>query len=203
MTLSEEEEGKGKKGQEWEKLIKEKNSIVSSSKQKLQLQQKKEKQSRLYSRRGHFNLTGRQLVAAVVIPTLVLQNQELKSGQNIANAAEDPELTEEFLALDKKKREFRAKQLEIRKDWDEEMAVFMTLRDEKTIIKKMEKLINIIRVAEGLPLGVTKKDMVTKMRSVKKVGKQDGFWTTDVEKAYQSYIRAVDYMQSPNTDRQI
>lgn len=168
-------------------------------------------------RRNFVTTTSKNLLATIVLPSLLLNRQQQKNEKeqklnrflnfNIANvnAAEvkEGELTEEFLSLDKKKREFRAKQLEIRKDWDEEMAVFMTLRDEKSIIKKMEKLVNIIRVAEGLPLGVTKKDMVSKMRTVKRAGKQDGFWTTDVEKAYQSYIRAVDYVQSPNTDRQI
>ena len=41
------------------------------------------------------------------------------------------------------------------------------------------------------------------MRRVKKAGKEQGYWTTEVEKAYQAYIRGVDYIQSPNTDRQI
>merc|ERR1712100_747411 len=173
--------------------------------------------SNLRNRSKHLTIQGRKVLAGLTLPYLLFpsangryvhnnnknkdpnQNQYM-SNMYVANALDEP--TPEFLELDRKKREFRARQMEIRKDWDVEMEKFLVMKDENQIIKQMETFTKIIRVAEGLPMGVSKKEMVSQMRRVKKAGKEQGYWTTEVEKAYQAYIRGVDYIQSPNTDRQ-
>lgn len=180
----------------------------SSSLSATKKNQNQNQNSNSRNRSRHLTIQGTQVLAALTLPSLLFQTQiqttnsrQNNKNQYIVNALDEP--TQEFLELDKKKREFRARQMEIRKDWDVEMEKFLLMKDENQIIKQMETFTKIIRVAEGLPIGVSKKQMVSQMRRVKKAGKEQGYWTTEVEKAYQAYIRGVDYIQSPNTDRQI
>lgn len=44
-------------------------------------------------------------------------------------------------------------------------------------------------------------DVITNIRKVKKDGKAKGIWDKNVEIAYQDFIYKVNYMLSPNTDR--
>lgn len=107
------------------------------------------------------------------------------------------EPTEEFRQNEKKASEFKREQLKIKGQFT---ALLQKLQDdpndEEKLANDLDELRRLVRKGGGLPLGITKEDLVKQVRR----RKARKFWPVNVEIAYQDLLAEIAYQQSPNTD---
>lgn len=108
------------------------------------------------------------------------------------------EPTEAFKESERQRDLFRRNQLLIKKQFN--LVLDRLTFESKTgeeIVGDLKALQNLVISTEGLPLGI-KKDEIVKIIRAKKA---KGFWPTEVEYAYQAFIREIAFQQSPNREK--
>ncbi|GAX09693.1 hypothetical protein FisN_19Lh160 [Fistulifera solaris] len=107
------------------------------------------------------------------------------------------EPTEEFRQNEKKASDFKREQLKVKGQFT---ALLQKLQDdpndETTLANDLDELRRLVRKGGGLPLGITKDEVVKQVRR----RKARKFWPVNVEIAYQDLLAEIAYQQSPNTD---
>mmetsp|Transcript_21831 Transcript_21831/g.60690 ORF Transcript_21831/g.60690 Transcript_21831/m.60690 type:complete len:217 (+) Transcript_21831:99-749(+) len=108
------------------------------------------------------------------------------------------EPTEEFKQNEARAAEFKREQLKKKREFITILEKMGTdPNDEKLLAGNMDQMRRYIKVNGGLPLGITKKEVITVIRQ----RKAKKFWPTNVEIAYQDLLLEIQYQQSPNTER--
>lgn len=106
--------------------------------------------------------------------------------------------TEDFKANEAKAMAFRRSQLEQKKSFLAVLEKFENdPNDESLLSTGLDNMRKLVRAQNGLPLGVTKEDLVKRIRR----RKAKRYWTTGIEIAYQDLLDEIRYQQSPNTEK--
>jgi hypothetical protein len=106
--------------------------------------------------------------------------------------------TEEFKANEAKAMDFKRAQIEQKKSFLAALEKFESdPNDEKLLSGGLDSLRKMVRAQSGLPLGVTKDELVKRIRR----RKAKRYWTTGIEIAYQDLLDEIRYQQSPNTEK--
>lgn len=108
--------------------------------------------------------------------------------------------TEEFKANEAKSMDFKRAQLQAKMEFQNALDKLQTdPNDGDMLAKDLDELRYLVDKNIGLPLGITKEDVVKQVRR----RKAKKFWPTDVEIAYQDLIYEIQKKQSPNKEREI
>jgi hypothetical protein len=106
--------------------------------------------------------------------------------------------TDEFKANEAKAMDFKRAQIEQKKNF---LAVLEKLEtdpnDESLLATDLDNMRKLVRAQSGLPLGVTKEELVKRVRR----RKAKRYWTTNVEIAYQDLLQEIRFQQNPNTEK--
>lgn len=106
--------------------------------------------------------------------------------------------TEEFKANEAKAMDFKRAQLEQKKSFLAVLEKFESDPNDETLLATgLDNLRKLVRAQSGLPLGVTKEDLVKRIRR----RKAKRYWTTGIEIAYQDLLDEIRFQQSPNTEK--
>lgn len=107
------------------------------------------------------------------------------------------EPTAEFKENEGKASAFKRQQLLDKKAFQTSLDKITTdPNDETALVADMDDLGRKVRIAHGLPAGITKEEVVKQIRR----RKAKKFWPTQCELAYQDLMNEIRYQQSPNTD---
>ena len=108
------------------------------------------------------------------------------------------EPTDEFKQNELKATEFKRAQLQQKQQF---LKLLQKLQDDPNdanlLASDLDQLRVLVQQGGGLPLGVTKEDLVKQVRR----RKAQKFWPTPVEIAYQDLMDQVRFEQSPNKER--
>lgn len=105
--------------------------------------------------------------------------------------------TDEFKQNEAKSADFKRKQLKVKKDFQGLLDQLQELpNDEAALAKCLDSMRYMVKQEGGLPLGITKEDLVKQVRRRK--GRKPRFWPTEVEIAYQDLVNEIILAQSPN-----
>lgn len=106
--------------------------------------------------------------------------------------------TEEFKANESKAADFKRAQLLRKREFQTVLDKLQSDPNDGDMLEKdLDDMRKLVAAGEGLPLGITKEDLVKQVRR----RKATKFWPTKVEIAYQDLISEINYQQSPNTEK--
>lgn len=101
------------------------------------------------------------------------------------------EPTETFKASEKKATDFKRKQIEYRKKFDESFAKVSDAVDDPARQAGLKEVTKLVRLNKGLPEGLPLNSLITLVRRTKGAAKKKGEWGTDTELAYMGLIREI------------
>jgi hypothetical protein len=105
------------------------------------------------------------------------------------------EPTDDFKENERKSSDFKRQQIQIKAEFQKILdQLQVEVNSEDAIAGDLDALRRLVRSNGGLPLGITKEDVVKQVRR-KKAKK---YWPTNVEIAYQDLIAEISYQTSPN-----
>jgi hypothetical protein len=108
------------------------------------------------------------------------------------------EPTAEFKENEAKASEFKRIQLQGKKAFLDILEKLETdPNDESMLAKDLDDMRRLVKKNYGLPLGITKDELVKRVRR----RKAKKFWPTQVEVAYQDLFAEITYQQSPNKEK--
>ena len=108
------------------------------------------------------------------------------------------EPTDEFKENESKAMEFKRAQLQRKQQFNAILQKLQTdPNDAAVLAADLQQLTDMVSAGGGLPLGVSKEDVVKQVRR----RKAQKFWPTTVEVAYQDLMDQVRFQQSPNKER--
>ena len=106
--------------------------------------------------------------------------------------------TQEFKENETKAADFKRAQLKAKLEFQAALDKLQTdPNDGPTLAKDLDDLRYLVNKNVGLPLGISKEEVVKQVRR----RKAKKFWPTEVEIAYQDLLYEIAKKQSPNTDR--
>lgn len=108
------------------------------------------------------------------------------------------EPTDEFKANEIKSSEFKRAQVVRKKQFQTILDKLQTDPNDADMLEAdLDNLRKLVTAGEGLPLGITKQDVINQVRR----RKATKYWPTKVEIAYQDLVSEINYQQSPNTEK--